>query len=167
MNKYDLTITKLHQMVKEGIVPGVSYLIFDHQHTIKEVTGMAQVYPETEILNLGMLYDVASLTKVVGTVPVIAQLIQKGTLSLDDPIKQYLPEFNDERPTIRNLLTHTSGIAGYIPHRNELTASELKKAFLAKMHVEDSLNRQIKYADVNYLYLGWIDRKSTRLNSSH
>ena len=58
MNKYDLTITKLHQMVKEGIVPGVSYLIFDHQHTIKEVTGMAQVYPETEILNPGMLYDV-------------------------------------------------------------------------------------------------------------
>ncbi len=88
------------------------------------------------MLKPGMLYDVASLTKVVGTVPVIAQLIQKGTLSLDDPIKQYLPEFNDDRPTIRNLLTHTSGIAGYIPHRNELTAPELKKAFLTKMHVE-------------------------------
>ncbi len=156
MNKYDLTITKLHQMVKEGVVPGVSYLIFDHQHTIKEVTGMAQIYPETEILKPGMLYDIASLTKVIGTVPVIAQLIQKGTLSLDDPVKKFLPEFNDDRPTIRNLLTHTSGITGYIPHRNELTASELKNAFLTKMHVEDSLNRQIKYADVNYLYLGWI-----------
>ncbi len=47
MNKYDLTITKLHQMVKEGGCSGVSYLIFDHQHTIKEVTGMAQIYPET------------------------------------------------------------------------------------------------------------------------
>lgn len=156
MNKYDLTITKLHQMVKEGIVPGVSYLIFDRQHTIKEVTGMAQVYPETERLKSGMLYDVASLTKVIGTVPVIAMLIQKGVLALDDPIKKFLPKFNDDRPTIRNLLTHTSGIAGYIPHRNELDAVELKKAFLTKMHVEDSLNRQIKYADVNYLYLGWI-----------
>ena len=156
MNKYDLTITKLHQMVKEGIVPGVSYLIFDRQHTIKEVTGMAQVYPETEILKPGMLYDVASLTKVIGTVPVVAMLIQKGALSLDDPVKKFLPEFNDDRPTIRNLLTHTSGITGYIPHRNELDAVALKKAFLTKMHVEDSLNRQIKYADVNYLYLGWI-----------
>ncbi|MCC4325042.1 beta-lactamase family protein [Limosilactobacillus reuteri] len=156
MNKYDLTITKLHQMVKEGIVPGVSYLIFDRQHTIKEVTGMAQVYPETERLKPDMLYDVASLTKVIGTVPVIAMLIQKGALALDDPIKKFLPKFNDDRPTIRNLLTHTSGIAGYIPHRNELDAVELKKAFLTKMHVEDSLNRQIKYADVNYLYLGWI-----------
>lgn len=156
MNKYDLTITKLHQMVKEGVVPGVSYLIFDRQHTIKEVTGMAQVYPETERLKPGMLYDVASLTKVIGTVPVIAMLIQKGALALDDPIKKFLPKFNDDRPTIRNLLTHTSGIAGYIPHRNELDAVELKKAFLTKLHVEDSLNRQIKYADVNYLYLGWI-----------
>lgn len=156
MNKYDLTITKLHQMVKEGVVPGVSYIIFDHQHTIKEVTGMAQIYPNTEILKPNMLYDVASLTKVIGTVPVIAMLIQNGTLSLDDPIKKYLPKFTDNRPTIRNLLTHTSGIAGYIPHRNELSAPELKEAFLTKMHVEDSLNRQIKYADVNYLYLGWI-----------
>ncbi|MBD5091238.1 MAG: beta-lactamase family protein [Lactobacillus sp.] len=156
MNKYDLTITKLHQMVKEGIVPGVSYLIFDHQQTIKEVTGMAQIYPDTEILKPDMLYDVASLTKVIGTVPVIAMLIQQGALSLDDHIMKYLPEFNDDRPTIRNLLTHTSGIAGYIPHRNELSAPELKEALLTKMHVEDSLNHQIKYADVNYLYLGWI-----------
>ena len=156
MNKYDLTITKLHQMVKEGIVPGVSYLIFDGNDTIKEVTGMAQIYPDVAKLKSNMLYDVASLTKVVGTVPVIAMLVQEGKIGLDDPVTKYLPEFSDGRPTIRNLLTHTSGIAGYIPHRNELNAAELKKAFLTRMHVEDSLNRQIKYADVNYLYLGWI-----------
>ncbi|MBB1079958.1 beta-lactamase family protein [Limosilactobacillus sp. STM2_1] len=156
MSKYDMTITKLHQMVKEGIVPGVSYVIFDHHDTIKEVTGLSQVYPTPEKLHDGMLYDVASLTKVIGTVPVIAILIQAGQLKLDDPVNKFLPAFKDSRPTVRNLLTHTSGIAGYIPHRDELNAPELKRAFLADMHVEDSLNRQIKYADVNYLYLGWI-----------
>lgn len=156
MNRYDLTITKLHQMVREGIVPGISYLIFDHNDVIKEVSGMSQIYPRVAKLQPNMLYDVASLTKVVGTVPVIAMLMQDGKLKIDDPITKYLPEFKDDRPTIRNLLTHTSGITGYIPHRNELDAIELKNAFLTKMHVEDSLNRQIKYADVNYLYLGWI-----------
>lgn len=156
MNKYDLTITKLHRIVKEGIVPGVSYLIFDQADTIKEEMGMAQLYPQPEKLRAGMLYDLASLTKVVGTVPVIAMLVQAGQLRLDDSVSQYLPEFTDKRPTIRNLLTHTSGITGYIPHRNQLASAALKHAFLTDMHVDDSLNRQIKYADVNYLYLGWI-----------
>ena len=156
MGKYNMTITKLHQMVKEGIVPGVSYVIFDHSDTIKEITGLAEIYPTPKKLQDGMLYDLASLTKVIGTVPVIAMLIQEGKLELDDPVNKFLPVFKDARPTVRNLLTHTSGIAGYIPHRDELNAAELKKAFLTQMKVGDRLNRQIKYADVNYLYLGWI-----------
>jgi CubicO group peptidase (beta-lactamase class C family) len=156
MEKYSLTITKLRQMVKEGIVPGVSYLIFDGSREIRDVQGLAQVYPEPAPLKPGMQYDLASLTKVVGTVPVIAMLLQQKQLQLDDPVNNYLPEFTDPRPTIRNLLTHTSGISGYIAHRNELTAPALKQAFLTEMHVDDTLNRQIRYADVNYLYLGWI-----------
>ncbi|MGN1279543.1 MAG: serine hydrolase domain-containing protein, partial [Limosilactobacillus sp.] len=51
---------------------------------------------------------------------------------------------------------HTSGIHGYIPHRNELPADQLKRAFLTSQTVDSTLNRQIRYADVNYLYLGWI-----------
>lgn len=156
MGKYDRTITSLHRMVKEGIVPGVSYVIFDGKEEINNVEGLAAIYPQPEPLAAGMLYDLASLTKVIGTVPMIALLIQAGKLKLDDPVNKYLPEFTDPRPTIRNLLTHTSGIAGYIPHRNELSAKKLQHAFLTEMHVEDSLNRQIKYADVNFLYLGWI-----------
>lgn len=156
MEKYSLTVTKLRQMVKEGIVPGISYLIFDGPAEIREERGLAQVYPTPAPLKAGMQYDIASLTKVVGTVPVVTLLLQNNQLSLDDPVNKYLPEFNDSRPTIRNLLTHTSGIAGYIPHRNELPAEQLKHAFLTQMHVGDTLNRQIKYADVNYLYLGWI-----------
>lgn len=156
MGKYDLTVTQLRRMVKEGVVPGVSYIIFDRQKEIKEVLGLSAIYPQPQPLKEGMQYDLASLTKVVGTVPVIGLLLQNQQLQLDDPINKYLPEFSDERPTIRNLLTHTSGITGYIPHRNELSSAELKHAFLTQMHVEDSLNRQIKYADVNFLYLGWI-----------
>lgn len=153
---YERTITKLRQLVKEGIVPGVSYLIFDHEQIIQEVMGMAQVYPQPTPLQPQMLYDVASLTKVVGTVPVVLMLVEEGKIGLDDPVSNYLFAFNDDRPTIRNLLTHTSGIAGYIPHRDELDAAELKKAYLTQMQVGDSLNRQVRYADVNYLFLGWI-----------
>lgn len=159
MKPYSNTIAQLNALVHDGVVPGISYLLFEGQEEIRQVRGLAQTRPVPEPLADGMDYDLASLTKVVGTVPVIAMLLQDDQLSLDDPVTDYLPEFTDPRPTIRNLLTHTSGIAGYIPHRDELGPAELKQAFLTQMHVNSSLNRQIRYADVNFLYLGWIIEK--------
>lgn len=156
MKRYQRTISHLNAMVTEKIIPGMSYMIFDGDHEWTDIRGWAELQPERERLRAGMVYDLASLTKVVGTVPVVAMLLQQGQLHLDDPVQKYLPEFTDPRPTIRNLLTHTSGICGYIPHRNELPADQLKQAFLTTQTVDSTLNRQIRYADVNYLYLGWI-----------
>ena len=157
--QYRETIAGLNRLVEQGIVPGISYALFDHGIEYREVKGYAEIQPKKEPLRAKMQYDLASLTKVIGTVPVIAIAIQAGKLKLTDPVQKYLPEFKDSRPTIQNLLTHTSGICGYIPHRDELTAKELKQAYLTQQHVDSSLNRQIKYADVNFLYLGWIAEK--------
>lgn len=154
--QYSKTIATLDKLTTDKIIPGISYVIFDHEHEIRDVRGFAEIKPQQELLRAGMQYDLASLTKVIGTVPVIAMALQAGRLGLDDPVNKYLTEFPDPRPTIRNLLTHTSGIYGYIPHRNSLSAHELKKAYLTGQRVGSSLNRQIKYADVNFLYLGWI-----------
>lgn len=156
MKLYSQTVKQLNTLVHDGVVPGISYLIFEGQEQLRQVRGLAQTRPFPEALEEGMDYDLASLTKVVGTVPVVAMLLQEGKLTLEDPVQKYLPEFTDPRPTIRNLITHTSGIAGYIPHRDELGPVELKHVFLTQMHVNSSLNRQIRYADVNFLYLGWI-----------
>lgn len=154
--QYQKTITGLNAMVDQGIVPGISYVLFDHEREYRDTRGLAEIEPDKEPLRAGMQYDLASLTKVIGTVPVIMMAIQSGRLKLTDPVQKFLPEFGDPRPTIQNLLTHTSGIYGYIPHRNELSAKELKRAYLTQQHVDESLNRQIRYADVNFLYLGWI-----------
>ena len=156
MERYQATIKQLNAMVDDGVVPGMTYLIFDGRREWTATRGWAALKPSREKLRPGMVYDLASLTKVVGTVPVVAMLLQEGRLHLDDPVQQYLPEFGDPRPTIRNLLTHTSGIHGYISHRNELPADQLVTAFLTQQTVDSTLNRQIRYADVNYLYLGWI-----------
>ena len=77
----------------------------------------------------------------------------------DDPVVNWLPELNDDRATIRNLLTHTSSIEGYIPHRDELPAAELTKEMLNTLRVGPNLNKQIRYADVGLIYVGWIAEK--------
>ena len=63
------------------------------------------------------LFQVMSMTKPV-TCAGIMILIDEGRLALIDPVDKYLPEFKDQKPrpvTIRELMTHTSGIPGAFP----------------------------------------------------
>jgi len=59
------------------------------------------------------IYDLASLTKVVGTATAAMILYDEGRLELDAPVSKYLPAFSGgqkDAVTIRHLLTHTSGL---------------------------------------------------------
>ncbi len=59
------------------------------------------------------IYDLASLTKVVGTATAAMILWDEGRLDLDAPVSRYLPSFSGgqkDQVTIRHLLTHTSGL---------------------------------------------------------
>ncbi|MGI8547507.1 MAG: serine hydrolase domain-containing protein [Gemmatimonadaceae bacterium] len=59
------------------------------------------------------IYDIASLSKVVGTTTAIMLLYDQGRISLDAPVSRYLPDFSGgekDLVTIRLLLTHRSGL---------------------------------------------------------
>lgn len=154
--QYARTIALLREMVTKKVVPGVSYAIFDHERTISQVLGFAELQPQQVRLREGMQYDLASLTKVIGTVPIIALLIQAGALSLDDRVVKYLPEINNQEVRVRNLITHTAAIEGFIPHRNELPADELLHDLLTMEHIGPNLNHNILYTDIGFIYLGLI-----------
>jgi CubicO group peptidase (beta-lactamase class C family) len=61
------------------------------------------------------VYDIASLTKVTVTWPLAGQAVAAGLISLDSPIREFLPPVPGDAPsgqvTIRQILTHTSGLA--------------------------------------------------------
>ena len=154
--KYFQTLKLLDQMVTSGTVPGVSYAIFDGSTTIKKVEGFSEMTPQKIKLRDGMQYDLASLTKVIGTVPILALLIQSGALSLDDPVKKFLPEIDNQEVKVRNLITHTAAIEGYIPHRNELGPHQLLESLLTMEHIGINLNKNILYTDIGFIYLGLI-----------
>jgi CubicO group peptidase (beta-lactamase class C family) len=59
------------------------------------------------------IYDLASLTKVVGTTTAIMVLYDQGRISLDAPVAAYVPAFSGgykDSVTVRQLLTHRSGL---------------------------------------------------------
>ena len=64
------------------------------------------------------VYDLASLTKVVGLATAVMLAVDDGRLELDAPVQRYLPAFEGEgkeRVTIRLLLAHASGLPAWRP----------------------------------------------------
>ncbi|HET9385274.1 MAG TPA: serine hydrolase domain-containing protein [Gemmatimonadales bacterium] len=62
------------------------------------------------------IYDLASLTKVIGLTTAALMLVDSGRLDLEAPVQQYVPAFRGpgkERVTIRHLLTHSSGLPAW------------------------------------------------------
>lgn len=67
------------------------------------------------------VWDIASLTKVVATTTALMHLVERGRVVLDSPVVRYLPAWRApgaRRVTVRQLLSHTSGMPAYLPlHR--------------------------------------------------
>jgi CubicO group peptidase (beta-lactamase class C family) len=64
------------------------------------------------------IYDLASLTKVVGLATAAMLAVDEGRLDLDAPVQRYVPTFlgtDKERVTIRMLLAHASGLPAWRP----------------------------------------------------
>ena len=122
--------TFLRARVAAGEVAGVVAMVVDRQSTIYSgAFGKADV-GKSRPMTVDSIFRIASMTKPVTSLAAM-MLVEQGELRLDDPIAKYLPAFSrvqvltswheadstyDARPprrpiTVRDLLTHTSGIA--------------------------------------------------------
>lgn len=155
MIDYFKTQHLIEQMVSERIVPGVNYAFIKKNQVIDSTVGFASLIPERTQLNPFSLYDLASLTKVLGTTNVFLKLYQEGELNFTEPLKEFLPEFKDENVRLFHLLTHTSGIKGWIPNRDELPAPDLLKAIVG-LPVTEEFETKMRYADTNFILLGLV-----------
>lgn len=158
MSSFEQTTAMIRSLVNQQIVPGVSYGFIDHGKSLQEFYGDRSWQPEKQALEGDELYDLASLTKIMGTVPLILKLVDQGKISLEDPIQKILPKFADPRVKIIHLLTHTSGIDGYIPNRDRLNGDELIDALL-NLPVTENFERIVKYTDTGMIFLGLIIEK--------
>jgi CubicO group peptidase (beta-lactamase class C family) len=68
-------------------------------------------------------------------------------------LKVYYPDFENESLTIRDCLTHHSGINPFIPNRDRLNARELKQAI---NQIEVTEDKSFLYTDINFLLLGFM-----------
>jgi CubicO group peptidase (beta-lactamase class C family) len=121
--------------------------------------GHRALVPAAEPMTGDTIFDVASLTKVLATTPAVMILWERGQIKLDEPVHSYIPEFTGggkERITVRQLLTHTSGLPeGISTHpRWQGTATAIRMACAVKLQAPPG--REFCYSDINFLLLGEI-----------
>ncbi len=145
----------IETMVAERIVPGVNYALIKGAQVFTSTSGFASIYPQRTQLSPFAEYDLASLTKVLATENILLQLVDQHQLTFDTPLQTFLPEFPDRRIKLAHLLTHTSGIRGWIPHRNQLSHDELLQAIM-QLPVTSEFNTKMRYADTNFILLGQV-----------
>ncbi len=120
--------------------------------------GQRSLVPAKEAMTEDTVFDAASLTKVVATLPSVLILMEQGKVELESEVKHYIPEF---RPgiTVRHLLTHTSGFKPGIPKEPEWTGYEAGIARAVASEPDGPPDRFFRYSDINFILLGEIVRR--------
>ena len=145
-------IQKIEQQIEAGIYPGASFAYYQDGAWTDWYLGESN--PEIgEKTRKGLVYDLASVSKVVGVGTVLTFLWKAGKIELDDSIKDYLPEADYPDITIRQLLTHTTDLDPFIPNRDQLTSEQLREAMF---HLNRREKRSFLYSDVHFLLLGFL-----------
>lgn len=152
---YPTTHALIKSYLEEGVFPGVNFAFYKDGKVETHSYGCATLLPHPQKMTKETLFDVASLTKMIGTNSLILKLWEEGQLDLDAPLQNYLPDFQDDAVTSRELLTHTSDINPFIEHRDQLNGTELKQALLT-LKSGKQRGKKVAYTDTGTLLLGFL-----------
>lgn len=104
------------------------------------------------------MFDLASLTKVFATTFGIMKLVDEGLIALDDPVHKYLSQFDGDKSeiTIRQLLTHTSGLNEWQPMYYHASNSKETLDYIGKLPLKYKPGEGRHYSDLGFMSLGYI-----------
>lgn len=108
------------------------------------------------------LFDLASLTKVVGTTTSIMLLVDRGLLTIDDHVGKFLSAFNvgdKKHITIRHLLTHTAGLITWYPLYYRASNKQEVYKLIDELPLAYPVGKSRHYSDLGFILLGEIIEK--------
>ena len=157
-------LTKIDSIAKyaidKKITPGMQILVARKGKVVYQKAFGNHTYDKdaSKVKNTD-LYDIASLTKIIGTLPNVMQEFDKGNLKLDTKLKNMLPVFegsNKENATVLDMLTHQARFQPWIPFY-KATLDSLKKPSNAYYLTTPTVDFQLKVAEDLYLRTDYND----------
>ncbi|HKS09012.1 MAG TPA: serine hydrolase domain-containing protein [Pyrinomonadaceae bacterium] len=156
----------LTEHITRGEFPSAVYLIGEREQVVfADALGHSVVQPYRIANKLDTIYDLASLTKPLVTGMLCARRIELGELTLDSSVSHYLPEFertDKQMITVRELLTHTSGLPAWRP-LYVLAEDERDRAAgaIANLDLEYKPGTRVVYSDLGFISLGILLERMT------
>lgn len=166
--------TALQTAVDDGVFPGAVLAVrLRGELQCMAVAGRLSSEPPGLPVQPSTIYDLASLTKPLATATSVLLLIQRAKVALEDPVQQVLAELEGVpigQATVRDLLTHRSGLPGWRPFYERLDArglvpepcggNQLVKQHVLKMLRDEPLiykrGERSVYSDLGFMLLGFL-----------
>src|SRR6184192_4310283 len=146
----------IQDAIRTGQVPGAVVLVWHNGQAYRKASGYRALEPRRELMTEDTIFDVASLTKVVATTTSVMQLVEQGSIRLNDRVTQFIPEFGKNGKsdiTIRQLLTHTSGLAPDLPLEVEFNGSDEAIRRAIELPPGAPPGQRFIYSDINFFVL--------------
>jgi len=166
-----ILISKIDSILQTKVtldeIPGAVFEIKKGKEIIYEhAFGYAQKYDfnhnllsPPERMTVNYLFDIASLTKVIGTTTAVMLLVDRGLLRIEDPVYKYVKAFDtpDKREiTIRHLLTHTAGLYEWYPLYYRAVNKSESYRLIGELPLMFPVGKQRRYSDLGFVILGEI-----------
>jgi CubicO group peptidase (beta-lactamase class C family) len=135
--------------------PGYVCAICNLDGTVEKFKGGISEYSsDKENINFNTFFDLASLSKVVGTTMLALKYTDEGIIKLDDTLDQYFESPFYQKVTIKQLMTHTGGFIPEIRLNENITNPSDALAFILNQKPNYKIGSQFKYSCMGYIVLG-------------
>lgn len=165
------------EAIAAGTIPGAVLAVVRGDDIVwLKAYGNKSIVPETVPMTTGTMFDLASCSKAMGTTLAIMQLIENGKLLLEDKVRDFIPDFapwsdpgtgEEVQIRVRDLLTHSSGLAPYIDVNSFVkeygeNCPELLERFIAtKVKRNFRPGTDVMYSCLNFITLQRILERIT------
>jgi len=164
--KYEPLARAMNRAVQEGVFPGgVLLAAYKGEVAAACPAGRLTLDPESPAVNLGTIYDLASLTKVLSTAILTMVFIERGHFALETTLNELWPgpvPEDKKALTLTQLLNHTTGLPAWRPYYEilEIIPIDSRRSRAAELILDESLEsvpgERSEYSDLNFILLGLI-----------
>jgi len=148
--------------IKKGDMPGAVVLIAREGKVVyRKAFGERALYPAPQANSIDTVYDLASMTKPIGTATAIMKLIEQGKIRLWDRVSHDDPAFaqhGKEQVTIEELLTHSAGLPSALNEEQSVLPLARGEAIVDAMPLHFAPGTRFEYCNTCYIELARIVR---------
>ena len=149
----------------DSAFPGAVVAVGNHDHVALLAAVGHYGVDDPRPMTTETVFDLASLTKVIGLTTACILLVDQKRLDLNAPVQRYLPEFGGtgkEKVTIRHLLTHSSGLPAWRPLFRETETREAALALVDTTPLDTVPGARYLYSDLGAIVLTQVVERITK-----